>query len=45
MSSPLTDASDVARVRLVVVEQPVAVRRGHGISTSLTGVVDVRSAT
>lgn len=45
MSSPLTDASDVARVRLVVVEQPVAVRRGHGITTPLTGVAVVRSAT
>jgi hypothetical protein len=46
MLCPLTDASDVALVRLVaVLKQPVPVRRDHGISTSLTGVAVVRLAT
>jgi hypothetical protein len=46
MFGPMTDASDVAPVRLVaVLGQPVPVRRDHGISTSLTGVAVVRLAT
>jgi hypothetical protein len=46
MLCPLTDASDVALVRLVAaLEQPVPVRRDHGISTSLTAVAVVRLAT
>jgi hypothetical protein len=46
MLCPLTDATDVALVRLVaVLEQAVPMRRDHGISTSLTAVAVVRLAT